>query len=60
MLLRGKDDRLSLTTSKEDNQELPKSNSTSYTSLLVLKTGIVLSKKIYGSIKIKLNLWNPL
>ena len=41
MFLRGRDDRLSLTSSKEKNQELPKMNSTSYTSLLDAKTGFI-------------------
>ena len=41
MFLRGREDRLSLTTTKDKNQELPKLNSTSYTSLLEIKTGFV-------------------
>ena len=41
MYLRGRDDRLSLTTSKETSTELPKLNATSFTSLLELKTGFV-------------------
>lgn len=41
MFLRGRDDRLSLTTTKDKEQELPKLNTTSYTTLDYLKTGFV-------------------